>query len=61
MKLDQARTLAAVLDKAVKDAEAAGADEVNLTDVLRAADDQARSELQAAIAKAEAAGKGPAS
>lgn len=56
MKLELARTLAGVLTKAIATAEASGSEDVDLTDVLRAADDQARSELQAAIDQHKKAG-----
>ena len=49
MKLDLARTVAAALTQAVKDAEASGAQEISIADVLRGADDAAREELEQAI------------
>lgn len=49
MKLDLARTVAAALTQAVKDAEASGAQEISIADVLRGADDAARDELEQAI------------
>ena len=49
MKLDLARTVAVALTQAVKDAEASGAQEISIADVLRGADDAAREELEQAI------------
>lgn len=49
MKLDFARTVAAALTQAVKDAEASGAQEISIADVLRGADDATRDELEQAI------------
>ena len=49
MKLDFARTVAAALTQAGKDAEASGAQEISIADVLRGADDATREELEQAI------------
>lgn len=51
MTLDQAKTLRAALDAGIAQAEASGADEVQLTAALQALDDAARDELQQAIAQ----------
>lgn len=45
----QARTLAKLLADAADRADAAGTEQIDLIDDLRAADDAARAELQAAI------------
>lgn len=49
MHIDQARLLQETLQRAVVQAEQAGSTEVDLGASLRAADDAARAELQAAI------------
>ena len=49
MTIDEARTLAAVLLAAADAAQARGDTTVTLSDQLRAVDDAARAELQAAI------------
>ncbi|MCC7484563.1 MAG: hypothetical protein IT529_06195 [Burkholderiales bacterium] len=52
MTIDQARELAALLTTAANAAEAAGETEIGLVEALQAADDRARAELAAAIARA---------
>jgi hypothetical protein len=47
--LDQAKTLKAALEAGIAEAEATGADSVDLTGSLQALDDAARDELQQAI------------
>lgn len=49
MKVDLARNIAAALAQAVKDADASGAQDISIADVLRGADDAAREELEQAI------------
>lgn len=49
MTIDDARTLAAALTAAADAAQARGDTTIALTDQLRAVDDAARAELQAAI------------
>ena len=49
MNPTQARAIAQTLNDAADQAEAAGADQIDLLTGLRAADDAARAELQAAI------------
>lgn len=49
MQIEQARALRESLDNAIKAAESSGASEVDLLGNLRAVDDAARAELQAAI------------
>jgi len=58
MNVQEARALASAINQAADRAEALGMHEVALGDELRAADDKARAELEAAIARAQARAQG---